>query len=124
MKRRNFIYSSVLSALGLSAVGCSNITKQENKKRVLRIAHITDMHLFPDDIPKNGIAKLLEELHGLEDKPDFVINTGDNIMDSLKREKDDVTNQWNFWKENFRDEIKYELFNCIGCGVGGLKMRL
>lgn len=114
MKRRNFIYTSALSGLGLSAAGCNNVFGADRKKRVLRIAHITDIHLFPADEPKLGIARLLDELHSLEDKPDFVINTGDNIMDSLKREKAKVSAQWDFWKENFRDKIQYELFNCIG----------
>ena len=114
MKRRKFISNSVLGALAVSSIGACTAMAGEKKKRVLRIAHITDMHIFPDATPEKGIQNLLEQLHGMEDKPDFVINTGDNIMDSLKRGKEDVAAQWAAWKTNFRDKLQYELFNCIG----------
>jgi 3',5'-cyclic AMP phosphodiesterase CpdA len=115
MKRRNFIRNSALGTAALSTIGAGSVLAANNsKKRVLRIAHITDMHLFPGEAPQKGIGKLLEELHGLEDKPDFVINTGDNIMDALKREKTEVAAQWDVWQKTFKDELQYELFNCIG----------
>lgn len=114
MKRRDFMFRSLLGAIGISLMGaCTNLLN-EKKKRVLRIAHITDMHIFPDASPEKGIQQLLEQLHTMKDKPDFVINTGDNIMDSLKRDKKDVASQWKVWKSYFRDNLQFDLYNCIG----------
>jgi len=72
------------------------------------------MHIQPGSVPERGIQNLLEEIHSLHEKPDFVINTGDNIMDSLKRSKEETAAQWDSWREYYRSKLKYDLFNCIG----------
>lgn len=113
MKRRNFLTASLLGILGANALNLQANEKKTNK-RSLRFVHLTDMHLYPGSIPERGIKQLLEEIHSMTDKPDFVINTGDNIMDSLKRSKEETTAQWDSWREHYRSKLKYELHNCIG----------
>lgn len=105
--------SGMLTGIGLTLSYKLN-AKSLDRKRVLRVAQITDMHIFPDPIPEKGIKNLLAELHALSDKPDFVINTGDNIMDSLKRSKEETAAQWEAWDKYYRSELKFELRNCIG----------
>lgn len=113
MERRNFIKASALSGAFLMACKTTPVTNSKNAP-VSRFVHITDMHLYNNEIPEKGINNLLSAIDNLSYKPDFILNTGDNIMDALKRSKEEVELQWSFWKENFRDRIKYPLYNCIG----------
>ncbi|MDP3434638.1 MAG: metallophosphoesterase, partial [Bacteroidota bacterium] len=98
MKRRNFLTTSFIGLMGASALDLMASEKKTNK-RSLRFVHLTDMHIHPASVPERGIQNLLADIHSLEDKPDFVINTGDNIMDSLKRSKEETTAQWESWRE-------------------------
>lgn len=113
MKRRNFLTSSI--ALGFGLTGCKHSTDtSKTKTKLFRIVHITDMHIFPAAEVEKAINALLQELHSMEKKPDFVLNTGDNIMDALKHPKEEVIAQWEVWKSYFKDKLKYPLHNCIG----------
>ncbi len=113
MKRRNFLTTSLIGLLGTSALNLRASEKKGNK-RSLRFVHLTDMHIQPGAIQERGIQNLLDEIHSMNDKPDFVINTGDNIMDSLKRSKENTEDQWESWRNSFRSKLNYELYNCIG----------
>ena len=113
MERRKFIATGILSGLGLATA--QHVSAQsKSTKRSLRIVHITDTHMFPDPVPEKGIANLVSELNQLEDKPDFVIHTGDHIMDALNKTKDETEAQWQTWKHVFRDSLNHKLYNCLG----------
>ena len=113
MKRRNFISAGILSGIGV-VISKSLSAKNQEKKRVLRVGHVTDMHIFPDQVPEKGIKQLVDELNSLTDKPDFILNTGDNVMDSLEHSKEEVNAQWKAWEGYFRSQLQYKLYNCIG----------
>jgi 3',5'-cyclic AMP phosphodiesterase CpdA len=113
MKRRNFLTTSLLGFLGTSALKLQANEKTSNN-RSLRFVHLTDMHIYSGPVPERGIKNLLDEIHSMDDKPDFVINTGDNNMDSLKRSKEDTADQWDSWRKYYRTKLNYELFSCIG----------
>lgn len=113
MQRRKFITSSLLSGAILASPFSVNAKSTANR-RSFRIVHITDTHMFPDPVPEKGIANLVSELNQLEDKPDFVIHTGDHIMDALKRNREETEAQWKVWKEVFKDKLDYDLYNCLG----------
>ena len=113
MERRNFIATTVLGGLAVTACKPS-LKNTPEKKRALRIVHVTDMHIFDGPVPELGISNLINEIKNMEDQPDFVLNTGDNIMDALKRSKEEVAAQWEAWKNNFRQNIDLPLYNCIG----------
>ncbi len=84
------------------------------KKRLLRVAHITDVHVQPKSPAPNGFASALHTIQSLEDKPDFIINTGDSVMDSLGRFKDNVQGQWDVWNSTLKNENSLEIKHCIG----------
>ena len=113
MKRRHFISAAALGGLSLWSPRSASAGKPSGKRK-FRIAHITDMHLQPDNTSEQGIKNLVSDLNGLQDKPDFVINTGDHIMDALKQPKEKVEAQWKVWEEAFKKHLNYDLYNCIG----------
>jgi len=115
MKRRNFLAASATGLLGLQTLGIhASETEKKTAKKSLRFVHLTDMHIHPKPVTERAIQNLLNEIHALAIKPDFVINSGDNIMDSLKRTKEETASQWEAWHSFFRSKINYELYNCIG----------
>ena len=113
MKRRNFLSTSLIGLLGTSTLNLQANEKKTNT-RSLRFVHLTDMHIQPGSVPERGIQNLLEAIHSLDERPDFVINTGDNIMDSLKHSKEETEVQWDSWRKHYRSKLKYDLFSCIG----------
>ncbi len=113
MDRRYFIGKSLASGLALSTLAaCTDKTAQ--KKRLFRVVHITDTHILPSEKIEKALEKLTNEIGSLEKRPDFVLHTGDNIMDSLKQPKENVQKQWEAWKTYFRDKLELPFYPCIG----------
>lgn len=113
MKRRLFFGKAGL-VTGAVLAGPASFANQEDRRSVLKIAHITDVHIRPEEnIPERALAwlKLVKEKN-----PDFILNGGDSIHDAsyqgVSRER--TLEQWTVW-DQFRDEISdFEVFSCIG----------
>jgi len=115
MKRRSFLTKSALLSTG---VAISNEVSAKSlfpkKKSYLTVAHITDVHIRPEeDVPARAMAwlKLVKNHH-----PDFYLNGGDSIHDAsydgVSRER--MLEQWKVW-DLFRNEIKEsDVYSCIG----------
>ncbi len=121
MIRRKFLKNTLVSALAFTGLSACN--KQGDKKNVnhekktplFSVVHLTDMHLYPGNtVVEEGIKKLLATINSLPQKPDFIINTGDNIMDSLEKTKKETIDQWEFWQEQYRNKLELPLYSCIG----------
>ncbi|MFN2374178.1 MAG: metallophosphoesterase [Cyclonatronaceae bacterium] len=84
-----------------------------NKKRVLRIAHMTDPHLDEEPKREYWTRQCISHIHNLEDRPDIIFNGGDTITDALARQEDLVTQQWNLWRR-LKQDIKIPVVSCIG----------
>ncbi len=84
------------------------------KQAVLTIAHITDVHIRPEEDVPARFKKCLELVK--KHKVDFVLNGGDTIHDAsykdVKRER--VTEQWKVWDECMLELKNYEVYSCIG----------
>src|SRR5689334_14490313 len=53
-----------------------------NRKRSIRLAHLTDVHVQPELAAGEGMIACLHHVQELKDKPDLILNGGDAIMDS------------------------------------------
>lgn len=98
-----------------SDTGSGSDTRPGRRKRpALTVAHITDVHIRPENnIPHRAIS-CLQEIKKLG--VDFFLNGGDSIHDAsydkVKRER--VIEQWKVW-DDFRNAIReYEVHSCIG----------
>ena len=58
-----------------------------NRKRVLRIAHLADIHVQPELDAAAGMASAIEHAQNLKDKPDMILQGGDAIMEALAADK-------------------------------------
>ena len=87
---------------------------QKAKTRKLRIAHLTDIHVHDTRTAQFGMAAALQAVNDMPDKPDFIINGGDAIMniDALSKQK--VKEQWQTFHGMMKSENSLPVYNCIG----------
>ncbi|MCS6818872.1 MAG: metallophosphoesterase [Chitinophagales bacterium] len=114
--RRDFIALASLASAGLllpRVLKASGYT-YTHARRLLRVAHITDVHVQPQSPAPQGMANCLHAIQELPDKPDFIINTGDSIMDALAKDKSAVQAQWNVWNDILKKENSLEVKHCMG----------
>src|SRR5262249_26769263 len=81
---------------------------------VLRVAHLTDIHVRPDDRSARGLASCLRHVHSLDDRPDLILNGGDAIMDALGADEERARRQWEVWQRVLRDEGRVPIEHCVG----------
>jgi len=84
------------------------------KKRVLRIAHMTDFHVQPQGAARDGMTRALRQVQAQDDPPDIIFNTGDCVMDSLETDKTRVQVQWETFKSILDSECKLPIMHAIG----------
>lgn len=119
MNRRKAIKSFGVG-LGMVTVSpiqvISKIDKPIPKKKghLLRIAHITDVHLHSIDNVPNRFKNCIEEIK--THKIDFVLNGGDSIMaaDYSHITRESVNDQWKTWHNSISELSGYEIYSCLG----------
>jgi 3',5'-cyclic AMP phosphodiesterase CpdA len=84
------------------------------KKRALRLAHLTDLHIQPERAAVEGVAAALHHAQGLADQPELIITGGDTIMDALAVGKDRTKLQWELWQKTVKDECSLPIECCLG----------
>jgi len=110
--RRSFLAAAVGSAVALGIPG--TVTADANRKRVLRIAHLTDCHIQPERRAGDGVAACLRHVNGLKDKPDLILTGGDHVMDAFAEKRDRTATQWELWRKVLANENGIPIKSCIG----------
>lgn len=121
MNRRNFLRLGGTLGLGaaLGATGApAGAATASRRRRVLRAAHLTDIHVRPDqpDLlrPAAGMAEAIRHAQGQADRPDLLLFGGDLIGDALYAPKDEVLAQWALWDRVYSAEVRLPARHCIG----------
>lgn len=113
MKRRSFLSLAPLALAGIPTSSLANTLSTESKP-VLTVAHITDVHIRPDDDVPNRFLRCLETIK--KQRIDFFLNTGDSIhaadYNDITRER--VLEQWKTWDDCMSSLKAYEVYSCIG----------
>ncbi|MCL6268225.1 metallophosphoesterase family protein [Flagellimonas myxillae] len=118
MKRRNLLKSLGLgvgaTVLGTNKLRAATETNTKSVKRVLRIAHITDVHIRPEHNAPSRFKQCIESITKME--VDFFLNGGDTIYaadyDHITRER--VKVQWDIWHKSRELFSEYEVYSCLG----------
>lgn len=118
MKRRDLLKYIGLTAGTVALTGSTSIIsaaeKSTKSKRVLRIAHITDVHIRPEENAPDRFEKCLEEIK--KHKVDFFLNGGDSIFaadyDDITRER--VNELWKIWNDTTKGISGFEMHSCLG----------
>lgn len=120
LNRREFISRASAAAIGVvagvpgiaAAMACRG--PRAKRKRVLRIAHLTDIHVQPEGVAPEGMARALRSAQGLADKPDIIFTGGDSIMDALGADKARTKAQWEVFQAVLKNECSLPVVHCIG----------
>ncbi|MGQ0737934.1 MAG: metallophosphoesterase family protein [Bacteroidota bacterium] len=112
MKRKSFLQSSA-AVIGGSLLPSPSFAA-DKKKKPLRFAHLTDMHVKPGAIPEAGTAKALQHVQQLKKPVDFIINGGDAIMDALEADKLKTQTQFDLLKSLLKKENSLLVYHTIG----------
>ena len=112
MKRRSFLANVFLGSAAMASPDSSK--KQSPRVPVIRIAHLTDIHLKADKTAEDGFARALQSANALNPKPNFIINGGDAIMDALEKSKEEVKVQWASFKNIVKNNNSLPIANVIG----------
>ncbi|MBP7108666.1 MAG: metallophosphoesterase [Chitinophagaceae bacterium] len=110
MKRKAFLQSTA-AVIGSSLLpSISNAI--ETKKKSIRFAHLTDIHVSTGLVQETGMAKALQ--HAQQQKVDFIINGGDAISDALGADKQKTQQQWDVFKNILQKENSLPIYHTIG----------
>ena len=86
----------------------------DKKKRSLRFAHLTDIHVKKGEVPETGMAKAFHHTQSLSPKVDFIMNGGDSIMDALEADKQKTQQQFQLYKSILQKENRLPIYYAIG----------
>src|SRR5881396_2899317 len=89
--------AAVLSALP-GASSAREWREHTQRRRVLRIAHLTDIHVEPEKKAAAGFAACLHHLQNLADRADLLLTGGDSVYDSFEADDARTQLQWDLWK--------------------------
>lgn len=84
------------------------------RKRVLRLAHVTDVQVQPERSAAEGLAACLRHLQALKDRPTFVLTGGDAVMDVLGATAERATVLADVWRRVWKAECSLPVEHCIG----------
>lgn len=118
LNRRNFLHRAggalVLAATAGLVVPSAHAAPNPRRRRLLRAAHLTDIHVSPDNHAPEGMTAALRHAQGQADKPDILLFGGDCIGDALETPKPRVLAQWELWDRILAAELKTPACQCIG----------
>lgn len=120
MQRRTFL-------TGLTAVGGSGLLTckptlsaettspiSNGRKRAVRFAHLTDIHVYSSRSAAKGLATALQHVQSLDDQAEFILNGGDAIYDALAVDQSALETQWKLWNTVWKAENSLPVKHCLG----------
>ena len=123
LNRRAFLATTVTlagtyAARGsLAAQGAAAPASQASRaprRRALRVAHLTDIHLQPERDAEAGLAACLARVNGLDPKPDLVLTGGDSVMDVFEASKARATDLRTLFSTTFPKHCSIPVKHAIG----------
>ncbi|NER11863.1 hypothetical protein GWK08_00270 [Leptobacterium flavescens] len=85
-----------------------------SRTKKLRIAHITDTHVYNARNCPGKMDQFIEKLLEINPQPDLIFHTGDVIMEALAGSKATIKGQWDLWNRKWEAvpiETKYAIGN-------------
>jgi 3',5'-cyclic-AMP phosphodiesterase len=116
--RRTALKTAGLATAGLALGGLPSwamaMPRRMDRKRVLRIAHLTDLHIQPERKADAGVAACLRHVRSQAEKPDLILLGGDLVMDSFESDDARTKAQWDLFTKVLKDECSIPVEACLG----------
>lgn len=107
--------AAVAAACGLSVPSAVRAdASSATRQRLLRVAHMTDIHVMPEYDAGKGLAACLQHLQSQADPPELILNSGDCIMDATRKSAYRTRNQWAVWQEVWKKECSLPAAHVLG----------
>lgn len=84
------------------------------RKPVLRVAHITDVHLKDKWDAPARFRRCLQHIHAQSPRVDLLLNGGDIVFDMNKENLDTIGAQWRLWHSVLKAESSLPIHYCLG----------
>ncbi|ASU32505.1 metallophosphoesterase family protein [Mucilaginibacter xinganensis] len=84
-----------------------------DRKPVLRVAHLTDIHLKDKWSAPARFAKCLHHVQK-QKGVDFILNGGDVVFDMNKENLDTINTQWRLWHSTLKSECSLPMHYVLG----------
>lgn len=116
----NLSRRGMLAALGagaaLAAFPFAGVTRAATpgRRRSLRVAHLTDIHVQPERGAGEGLAACLAHVQSLSEKPDLILTGGDLVMDSFDAGEARTALQWALLTGGFKSGCSIPVEHCLG----------
>ena len=121
MKRRTAMrglaLGSAASSIGIPSIrtlSAEDAPLLKDRQRSVRFVHFTDVHVQSGHSATDGLAKAIQHVYGLADKPDFILNGGDAIDDALEHGLEEVEKQWALWNGAWHTSGSLPVRHCLG----------
>jgi 3',5'-cyclic-AMP phosphodiesterase len=124
MNNSSFNRREALSLMGATALSAavwggqpspaSARTINPRRKRSMRVAHLTDLHVQPERRATDGMTACLHHVQQLPDKPQLILTGGDSVFDSFAADDARTTLQWDIWQKVLKDECSLPVRSAIG----------
>lgn len=105
-----------LGAGAVVALGEPQPAPQREARRVLRLAHLTDVHVQPELGAGEGFAACLQHVQANEDPPQLILFGGDNVMnvDAAANTGERADVQLKVWRSVLEKHCQLPYRTCIG----------
>lgn len=96
------------------APALSKINWSTGKRPVLRIAHLTDVHLKDKFDAPARFTRCLHHVQQQSPNVDLILNGGDVVFDMNKENIGTISSQWKLWHDVMRSECSLPIHYCLG----------
>lgn len=115
---RNLMFGAASGVAGVTSkvarAAEDNSPESARPGRSVRFVHLTDNHVYEGRSAAKGLAKAIRHVHELADKPAFILNGGDAIMDGLETPREALDAQWELWNATWQENGSLPLRHCLG----------
>jgi 3',5'-cyclic AMP phosphodiesterase CpdA len=111
MERRSAL-KSIGGLLLMPTLGFGDTTKNDNP--VLRIAHLTDIHLKDKFDAPARFAACLHHVQQQNPKVDMILNGGDVVFDMNKESIGTINDQWQLYHNSIKNDCSIPVSYCLG----------
>jgi 3',5'-cyclic AMP phosphodiesterase CpdA len=113
MNRRNFLRNSSVLTVGTGLLQDTSQVAPEPASN-LTVVFLSDVHVQPGDVSEAGMRRAFRQINAAKQKPRFIINGGDAVMDAMAADKQKTAAQWAVWNKVLAEENRLPVYHVIG----------
>lgn len=119
LSRRRCLQLGALSAIAAPLLGSTPMAlgaqaSAASRKKTLRFAHLTDMHVQPELGAAEGLAQCLQHVQSQDDPVKLIVTGGDSVFDSFDVDHARSKLLADLWKGIFKQECSLPAQHCLG----------